>query len=404
MVSVLMCTYNREKFLARAIESVLSQTYEDLEFVIVDDGSTDGTEELIRSYTDSRIKYLKQEQNSFYCHAANWGLWHCSGDYIAFMNSDDEWLPEKLERQIAFLNENRDYGACFSAAYLIDSDRKDVTDECPLMRDVFAKQYESQKECLRYFFRHGNSLCHPSAIVRKEVLDKVGAFNLMYCQMADFELWVRIVSQVPIHVMRDRLLRFRWDVKDKTQVSSDTREHAVRTFNEQVLIGRDLMNRLTDEQVREYFAEDFVKQDSNSHLEIEFERCFLLLKRGAGMEYPEAIGMSRLEQVLNLPGAYEVLGDHFGMSIFELYEMNKIHIYQDPWGKKECESQQNKIAKQRMRIESLKRENQELRKLIAEYAGSSSWRLTEPLRRLGRMVKGHGQDYRIEKVRSKRRI
>lgn len=402
MVSVLMCTYNREKFLARAIESVLSQSYEDLEFVIVDDGSTDGTEALIRSYTDSRIRYLKQEQNSFYCYAANHGLRYCSGDYIAFMNSDDEWLPEKLERQVAFLEANPDYGACFSAAYLMDSDRKDITDECPVMRDVFARQYESQKECLRYFFRHGNSPCHPSAVIRKEVLDQVGTFNLMYCQMADFELWIRIVSQVPIYVMGEKLLRFRWDIRDDTQVSSDTREHAIRTFNEQVLIGRDLIERLTDEQVKAYFAEDFVRQDSDSHLEIEFERCFLLLNCNEGLEYPKAVGMSRLERVLNLPGAYDVLRDHFGMSIFELYEMNKMHSYQDPWGKHKCELQQNKIAEQKMQIGELKKENRELRKLAAEYAGSSSWRLTEPLRRLGRMVKGHGENHRIKRVHSER--
>lgn len=401
MVSVLMCTYNREKFLKRAIESVLNQTDKDLELVIVDDGSTDGTEQLISSYIDARIKYLKLEQNSFYCYAANHGLQYCSGEYIAFMNSDDEWFPEKLERQVDFLKEYPGYGACFSAASLVDSDGKDVTDDCPEMRDVFAKQYESQKECLRYFFRHGNSLCHPSAMVRSEVLERVGGFNLMYCQMADFDLWVRIVRQAPIYVMSDRLLRFRWDITDKTQVSSSTREHKIRTFNEQVLIGRDLLDGLTDEQVIEYFSEDFVKWDSNSHLEVEFERCFLLLRNDEGIEYPKALGMSRLGRVLNLPGAYEVLREHFDMSIFEVYEMNKVHVYQDPWERARREQQQNKIAEQQMQIGRLRENNCELRRRIAEYAGSSSWKLTEPLRRLGRKVKGYGQNCGIKRLYSK---
>ena len=112
MVSVLMCTYNRRFCLKQAIDSVLCQTYPNFEFVIVDDGSTDGTEELIKSYQDSRIRYFKLDRNSFYCYAANQGLDHCQGDYVAFMNSDDAWLPDKLEKQVTVMEEDRMLGAC----------------------------------------------------------------------------------------------------------------------------------------------------------------------------------------------------------------------------------------------------------------------------------------------------
>lgn len=386
MVSVLMCTYNREKFLARAIDSVLNQTYKDLEFIIVDDGSTDGSEALVRSYVDPRIRYLKLEQNSFYCYAANCGLGYCKGDYVAFINSDDEWLQEKLERQVHFLENHREYGACFSAAYLFDNEGKDVTDENPGMRDTFARQYASQKECLRFFFERGNSLCHPSALVRKDVLDQVGGFNLMYCQTADYELWVRIVSRVPVYVTDERLLWFRWDMKAKSQVSSHTIEHTVRTYNEQSLIRRDLLDRLTDEQVTEYFREDFRRQDSASHLEVEFERCFLLMKSYEWMEYPMAVAMERLERVLNLPGAMDVLRDHFQINIFDIYARNKAHLYLDPWKKAEEERQQNIIARQQEQIEYWKRQSARWKRQAFEYADSTSWKLTEPLRRLGRKL------------------
>lgn len=397
MVSVLMCTYNREPYLRRAINSVLGQTYEDLEFIIVDDGSIDGSEALVKSYSDVRIHYMRQEENMFYCYAANYGLKHCKGDYIAFMNSDDEWLPEKLEKQVSFMESNPEYGACFSAAFLMDDEGRDVTDECPDMRDTFARQFYSQKDCMRFFFRHGNSLCHPSAMVRKEVFKKVGGFHLMYCQLADFELWVRIVSRFPIYVMPDRLLRYRWDVREKNQVSSATVEHLVRSYNQQVLIGRDLLEWLTDEQLTEYFAEDFVNAGSSSHLELEFERCFLLMNCNGGMEYPKAIGMDRLCRVLNREGAMEVLRTHFGMSIFEIYEMQKEHIYPDPWKKKEYEMQQDRIA-------GLKEENRRLKGLVSEYAGSTSWKLTEPLRRLGRRVRRYGKNRRVKRIHSKRGI
>ena len=100
MISVLMSTYNRAAYIKRAIDSVLAQTYKDFELIIVDDGSTDNTGEIIESYQDERIIYLPLAQNSFYCYAANYGLKKCKGDYVAFINSDDEWMPEKLEKQI----------------------------------------------------------------------------------------------------------------------------------------------------------------------------------------------------------------------------------------------------------------------------------------------------------------
>ena len=151
MVSVLMCTYNRRFCLQQAIDSVLCQTYPDFEFVIVDDGSTDGTEELIKSYQDPRIRYFKLDQNSFYCYAANQGLDHCQGDYVAFMNSDDAWLPDKLEKQVSVMEQNRMLGACFTRVYLVDESGNEISEEC---RDMAALLTESVRHrtniCIRF--------------------------------------------------------------------------------------------------------------------------------------------------------------------------------------------------------------------------------------------------------------
>ena len=194
MISVLVCTYNREHLLKRAIDSVLNQTFQDFECIIVDDGSTDNTKQLVESYVDKRIRYIQMERNSYYCYAANYGLSLCKGEYVAFMNSDDVWIPEKLEKQWKFMKDNSEYGACFSEVSLIDNQGNDVTDECYEMRELFGKQYESQKECIQYMLKHKNTFCHPSALVRKQVLDSVGGFNLMYFQLADYDLWIRIVT------------------------------------------------------------------------------------------------------------------------------------------------------------------------------------------------------------------
>lgn len=371
MISVLMCTYNREHLLPKAIDSVLNQTYKDIEFIIIDDGSTDNTEQLIRSYTDDRILYKKLEKNSFVCYATNYGLGFCKGEYLAFMNSDDIWMPDKLEKQLQFMEKNKEYPICFTAASLIDAEDNDVTDECMEMRDSFGKQYSSQKECIQFLFKNKNTLCHPSALVRKEVMERVGGFNLMFCQLADYDLWMRIITEGPIYVLPERLIKFRWDMKKKDQISIATTENAIRAFNEQVLIKKHLMERISDEKLIEFFKDQFRNQNSKSHLELEFERAFLLMDCLNETRELKVLGMEKLEQVMQEPEAMQVLREHFKLDIFELYAWNKNNMYQTPWS--EDKASELKVEELRLTVnhyhnlmEQLKREKELLQNSCSE--------------------------------------
>lgn len=107
MVSVIIPSYNRAHCIRKSIESVLAQTYDDIELIIVDDGSTDGTRELVESINDSRIRYIYQK-NAGACAARNHGIDMANGEFIAFQDSDDIWLPRKLERQMSILQEYPD--------------------------------------------------------------------------------------------------------------------------------------------------------------------------------------------------------------------------------------------------------------------------------------------------------
>lgn len=107
MVSVIIPTYNREKTLRRSIDSVLSQSYRDLELIISDDCSTDRTRELVESIEDPRVRYVRLEKNSGACAARNAGIDAAKGEWIAFQDSDDSWLPGKLERQLEVLEETK---------------------------------------------------------------------------------------------------------------------------------------------------------------------------------------------------------------------------------------------------------------------------------------------------------
>lgn len=106
-VSVIIPTYNRAHLIEKAVRSVLAQTYRNLEVIVVDDASTDGTEETVRKISDSRVRYVRLPHNSGACAARNEGIRLAEGAYIAFNDSDDQWLPEKLLRQLDFLSEHQ---------------------------------------------------------------------------------------------------------------------------------------------------------------------------------------------------------------------------------------------------------------------------------------------------------
>ncbi|MCY3864790.1 MAG: glycosyltransferase family 2 protein, partial [Chloroflexi bacterium] len=122
LVSVVMPVYNREIFVAEAIESILEQTFSDFEFVIVDDGSQDRSPEIIRQYErrDDRIRFLAFKQNKGKAAAKNFGIEAAQGQYIAGMDSDDVSLPQRLEKQVEFLRANPDIGVVGTRARLTD--------------------------------------------------------------------------------------------------------------------------------------------------------------------------------------------------------------------------------------------------------------------------------------------
>lgn len=118
-VSVNICCYNSEKYLKETIQSVLDQTVSDFEIVIINDGSTDRTEEIVKNFNDHRIRYFYQENRGL-SYSRNRAISLSSGDYIAFLDHDDLWIPTKLEKQVAFLDKNADTGFVYSNFYIMD--------------------------------------------------------------------------------------------------------------------------------------------------------------------------------------------------------------------------------------------------------------------------------------------
>ena len=120
LVSIVMVNYNQERFIKEAIDSVIAQTYQNWELIIVDDGSTDQSVDIIKNYDDDRIKPIYLEENSHICIATNVGFSHVTGEYIARLDSDDVWEKEKLYKQVALLEEKPNARVCFTQVNLID--------------------------------------------------------------------------------------------------------------------------------------------------------------------------------------------------------------------------------------------------------------------------------------------
>lgn len=219
-VSVLMTAYNSERYIAEAIESILNQTFSDFEFLIINDGSTDKTAEIIAKYakTDKRIKFIDNKKNQGLIAVLNQGLDLARGEYIARMDSDDIAMPERLEKQVAYLDENPHVGAVGGWHEKFGNNVK------PTVR-----QYPKHAKILDMLIL-GTPLSHPTTTMRTSVLrDNKIYYNPDFPHAEDYEIWSQIIKVAAIHNLPMKLLNYRWHSTNVSVVSQKTqRESAER--------------------------------------------------------------------------------------------------------------------------------------------------------------------------------
>ena len=184
LVTVIIPTYNYAHFLPEAIQSVLSQTFTDYEIIVVDDGSTDNTRSVVAQF-DERVRYVYQE-NSGPNVARNAGIRESQGRYIAFLDADDKWLPDKLTLQVPLLEANQLVGLVYAGMYLFDSETDAVIGYHPLERC-------QRGQVLRQLYLD-QFVPAPTPVVRREVFDSVGSFDEHRVTSDDWDLWLRIAS------------------------------------------------------------------------------------------------------------------------------------------------------------------------------------------------------------------
>ena len=253
-VSVIMAAYNHEKYVAHAIESVLSQTFEDFEFVIIDDCSSDGTADVIRRFDDSRIKAQFSAQNGGAIFTKNKCLDAARGKYIAILNSDDAFLPDKLEKQVNFLRENPSFGAVLTDVSVIGDDGKPLADAGHPYYETFSQPNRHRFQWLRHFFYFGNCLCIPSAVIRRECYEEAGRPDPRYLQLPDLDLWIRICFKYDIHIIQKKLTQYRVSANGGN-ASSDKPESRRRLFWEYARILRRYLSISGESELLSVFPE-----------------------------------------------------------------------------------------------------------------------------------------------------
>lgn len=183
-VSVIIPTYNKAHLLGRAVQSVLNQTYQDFEVIVVDDCSSDNTERVVIGFDDDRIRYIRHEENKGAAAARNTGIKAAEGEYIAFLDSDDEWLSEKLEKQVrAFADGSTDLGVVYTGVRFIAGNK---------IKYAPSSNIKKKEGYIHAVLLETNFIPLPAAIVKKECLEKVGMFDESLPRLQEWDLWIRI--------------------------------------------------------------------------------------------------------------------------------------------------------------------------------------------------------------------
>jgi hypothetical protein len=199
-VSVVMSVYKGERYLREAVGSILNQTFTDFEFIIVDDGSTDSTWDILTGYDDVRIRLVRNVENTGLTRSLNKGLALVEGQYVARMDADDVALPHKLEQQVAFLEKSPEVGILGTACQVIDANHRE--------RGLW--RMPASDLLIRWTSLLNNPFLHPTVMIRRDLLTQHGfKYDEAFRTTQDYELWMRMLQYTSGANLTEPLLQYR---------------------------------------------------------------------------------------------------------------------------------------------------------------------------------------------------
>ncbi len=197
-ISIILPTYNRDRLIMRAIQSILNQTYTKWELIIVDDGSTDSTQQIVQSMGEQRISYIKNEQNMGAAHQRNHGVKLAHYDYLAFQDSDDVWIVDKLEKQVNYLSKHAEFDMVYSSFvnHHLDGCKVQVPND----------QIGEREGNLLSTLLINNVIGTPTILVKKETFENNRGFDETLCALEDWDFVLRVSESSRIGFIPDVLV------------------------------------------------------------------------------------------------------------------------------------------------------------------------------------------------------
>lgn len=229
LVSVIIPAYNHEQYVGACLKSVIEQSYRNIEIIVINDGSTDNTEEEILSLTQNserNINFISKE-NEGVCKTLNLGLSIAKGKYIAFLASDDMWVHNRIEKQVCFLEKNCNVGFIFSDSKFVFNEVVSVSrysDYKTVLNKIFSKPYTIKD--IYYDLLLENFISAITVLVRKKCIDEVGVFDSNIA-FEDYDMWLRLSKKFPVAYIPEPLALYRIHTKN---ISHDTKLMLRGTF------------------------------------------------------------------------------------------------------------------------------------------------------------------------------
>ncbi len=318
-VSVLLGVLNQEDYLSACIESVLAQTFSDFEFIILNDGSTDRTWEIIQEYAkkDSRIRPFSFPEKQGIAVGCNFTVAQAKGDYLARIDGDDIWKPEKLEKQVAYLEEHPECGVCFTQVEIIDGQGKIVHGaECDFMDELFAQPNRSQSQWLRKLFIDGNCFVHSSSVIRKNCFDAIDGYRNALRQLPDYDLWLQLIQITEFFLIPEKLMQYRW-YAGNTSIPDSV--GSCRTHQEYFQIYLHIFDKTPLKLFCDSFAEYLRSSIPTCQEELDCEKAFLLLDHSAGMlpEVGRLAALTLFTRLLNEEKTRKLLDEKYHFNTFD---------------------------------------------------------------------------------------
>lgn len=241
-------------YIEESICSILTQTYTDFELLIIDDGSTDGTLDIIRKFDDSRIRLITHSRNLGLIETLNQGIDLCTGEYLARMDGDDIALPHRFERQVNFMDVHPHCGVCGSQVYLLGGDS---TTTKPLNHEEI--------RCWQLFHC---TIVHPTVMIRKSVLEDHGIRYLYYYHAEDYEIWNRLAAVTQMVNLPEVLLKYRQHSSQISNIHKQVQEVQSETIRRNQLRLLDIEPTAEEYQTHLDFCHFRIRVHDNAHYNV----------------------------------------------------------------------------------------------------------------------------------------